>query len=176
MGLDMYLFKKHYVENFSSSPESINKVVIKRNGKIRNDIKPENIVYVVEKAIYWRKANQIHRWFVENVQDGVDNCGTYHVPREKLEELLETCKIVLKEFKLLSVKTDINGTTKNKIVIENPEVVEELLPTQSGFFFGNTEYDEYYYEDIKYTVENLEKILSEDYENKFVEYEYSSSW
>jgi hypothetical protein len=47
-----------------------------------------------------------------------------------------------------------------------------LLPSTSGFFFGNTEYDEWYYNDIQNTIEILEKAL----EDKDGEYYYSSSW
>jgi len=36
---------------------------------------------------YWRKANQIHNWFVQNIQNGNDNCGNYYVSRENLETL-----------------------------------------------------------------------------------------
>jgi hypothetical protein len=71
---------------------------------------------------YWRKANEIHNWFVQNIQNGEDDCNSYFIPREKLKELVNLCKTVKQ--------------TKNT----------DLLPTQSGFFFGSTEHDEYYYE------------------------------
>ena len=29
-----------------------------------------------EEVGYWRKANAIHGWFVRNVQNGKDDCGT----------------------------------------------------------------------------------------------------
>ncbi len=35
-----------------------------------------------------------------------------------------------------------------KQVAADPSKAEELLPTQSGFFFGGTEYDEYYMNSI----------------------------
>jgi hypothetical protein len=38
-----------------------------------------------------------------------------------------------------------------------PGVAKELLPTQAGFFFGSTDYDEYYYEDLVYTRDLLDK-------------------
>ena len=106
-----------------------------------------------EEVGYWRKANAIHRWFVENVQNGEDDCGRYPVSREQLEELLEICK-------------DIKNYT------EDPET---LLPTQDGFFFGSTEYDEYYYEDIDRTIEILERVLAEtDFDNYQIT--YHASW
>ena len=44
------------------------------------------------EIIYWRKANAIHKWFVENVQEGVDDCGEYEVTVEQLTELRDLCK------------------------------------------------------------------------------------
>ena len=54
----------------------------------------------------------------------------------------------------------------------NQDEVEELLPTQEGFFFGGTDYDESYIEDLKDTIKQLEPLL----EDKDGEYEYCSSW
>lgn len=103
---------------------------------------------------YWRKANQIHNWFVLNCQNGVDDCRETKVSRKTLMKLLADCKEVLKEY-----------NTKKSI---------EILPTKRGFFFGGTLYDKWYYKDIKDTVElieNLEKELRED-EDIY----YYSSW
>lgn len=118
--------------------------------KIGDDYSYKTILYEIA---YWRKANQIHRWFVENVQNGVDDCGRYEVTKEQITELL-------------------NVTNK---VLNNPESAETLLPTQSGFFFGDTEYDRWYYKDLNSTKEQLEKALSEtDFEHEIVY--YHSSW
>lgn len=139
---------------------------------------------VEQNVAYWRKANQIHNWFVENVQDGIDNCGYYIVSKEQLTELYDTAKKVLDSIKLVPamIKTGekYDGDKWVAIMVEgktidNPTIAERFLPTQSGFFFGNTEYDEYYYDDIKETVEQLEKIFEEtDFDNEIVY--YSSSW
>lgn len=119
------------------------------------DIKEQK--FVVEKpsssgeldlpVAYWRKANAIHKWFVD-VSGEEDNCQRIYVSGKKLKELVDLCKKVLKKHKLAS----------------------ELLPTQSGFFFGSTEYDEYYFDDLKSTVEKL-KDIDED-----GEYVYQASW
>lgn len=104
---------------------------------------------------YWRKANAIHEWFVKNVQGGKDDCGIYEVTKEQLAELLEVC---------VAVKNDFSESTATR-----------LLPTMSGFFFGSTEYDEYYWEQISYTISLLEKIINEtDFNNEMIV--YSSSW
>jgi hypothetical protein len=153
MGLDMYLHRKTNVANWNFTlPENRNEIIIKKGGVINRNIKVERISEVVEDSIYWRKANQIHAWFVSNVQDDVDDCRETYVEYEKLKELLELCKKVQKDHSL----------------------AEELLPTQSGFFFGSTEYDEDYFANIQYTIGELEKILSENNEDS--NFYYRSCW
>lgn len=150
MGLDMYLEKRTYVKQWDhQSAEEKHEVVVTKGGQ-PTKIDPKKVKYIIEEAGYWRKANQIHRWFVENVQDGIDNCGDYYVGSEKLTELLELCKKVEADHSL----------------------AEELLPSASGFFFGGTEYDEWYFEDIKNTIAILEEALSD----KHGDFYYSSSW
>jgi len=99
---------------------------------------------------YWRKANAIHRWFVENVQDGVDECQRSYVAPELLESLRDKCKEAL----------------------ENLEMSSEIMPTKGGFFFGSTEYDEWYIEDLKDTVKQLDKVLAID----GTDFYYRASW
>ena len=133
---------------------------------------------------YWRKANQIHNWFVTNVQDGEYDCGSYPVSKEQIEELLDACREVLSASELVDGKVCNGYTFENgrevpimedgKIILD-PSVADELLPTRSGFFFGGTAYDEWYYEDIKHTIEVLEDTLRDiDFEHEIVF--YSSSW
>ena len=40
------------------------------------------------------------------------------------------------------------------------EKVEDVLPTRAGFFFGSTDYDEYYIEDLKQTMEICERVMA----------------
>ena len=140
---------------------------------------------IMEQVAYWRKANHIHSWFVEHVQDGEDDC-CYHneVTKEILEDLLCTCNLVINNSKLVKGKI-INGYTfengKETPVFEDGEYIEdsnvamEVLPTASGFFFGSTDYDEWYYEDVKYTAETIRKILdTTDFDKEMIY--YISSW
>ena len=106
--------------------------------------------YIMTEEICWRKANQIHRWFVENVQNGVDNCAMYYVSKESLYKLKELCEKVL----------------------EDTSLAPSYLPTQSGFFFGSTDYDSFYFDGLKYTIEKINELLKEDYDY----YKYQSSW
>ena len=155
MGLDMYLSKKTYVKNWSfQEKEKQHSISVKLGGKARKDIKPKRVSYIVEEVLYWRKANAIHNWFVENCQDGIDECQESYVSREKLEELANICEEVVR--------------TKNT----------SLLETTSGFFFGGTEYDDYYFEECKRTAKEIRKVLKEEtpengYSGDFV---YQSSW
>lgn len=159
MGLDMYLekcsrkmwgYKDLYLpevkENKPELYEELKPYIIQRGEYFHWES-------LFEEVGYWRKANAIHQWFVENVQNGVDNCGQYEVEKKKLEELLAYCKEI----------------------IEDHSKAEELLPTQSGFFFGSTEYDEWYFEYIKDTINILEKVLEEtDFDREMITYQ--SSW
>ena len=133
---------------------------------------------------YWRKANHIHRWFVENVQNGVDDCGVYEVTKNMLERLLAECKKV-KEIAILEDGLVKNGShyedgkwideyASGKVVV-NAEAIAAILPTSSGFFFGCTDYDDWYMSIIDNTIDIIEKVLAEtDFENEVVFYE--SSW
>jgi hypothetical protein len=51
-------------------------------------------------------------------------------------------------------------------------LAEELLPSHSGFFFGSTEYDEWYFKDLTRTVEIIDRCLA----SKFDYFEYQASW
>ena len=139
---------------------------------------------IFTEIAYWRKANEIHNYFVEYVQHGVDDCRTYDVSKKQLDDLLYKCKeveriAVLEKSKVVNGYTFENGKEipmyEDGEVIVNAEEVAAILPTQGGFFFGSTDYDKYYMEDIKYTIDILEKILEEtDFDTEAVC--YHSSW
>lgn len=181
MGLDMYLTKKTYVKNWDHmKPEQLTNITVE-GGRGAN-IQTERISEIVESVGYWRKANAIHIWFVENCQNGVDECQESYVGRDNLQELLRTVNEVLDNVKM--GKGDVHtGTTyqagtrtenyeEGKIVL-NPDVCDELLPTSSGFFFGSTDYDEWYIKDLELTKQICEDALKEDDGGDFY---YQSSW
>jgi hypothetical protein len=58
-------------------------------------------------------------------------------------------------------------------VLADHDRAEELLPTQSGFFFGETAYDEYYFEDLEHTEKELTRLLEMNTDDGFY---YHSSW
>lgn len=140
---------------------------------------------IMEQVGYWRKANAIHAWLVNHVQDGEDDCTYHHeCTKEILEELLDTCKTVLESCVMTYAKVQngerlIDGKWEpiyedGKIVIDS-SVAEELLPSCSGFFFGGTDYDQWYVQDIVDTIKIVERVLeTTDFETQMVY--YVSSW
>lgn len=104
-------------------------------------------------ALYWRKANAIHAWMVAHVQGGEDNCGLYEVEPADLMKLLGACREVLGSTKLVEY-----GRTQK---LADPAVAKALLPTQSGFFFGSTDYDQWYWWDIEFTANKLEQLTKD---------------
>ena len=161
MGLDMFLIKR------------------KKSSK-KNDLWDFK-----DELVYWRKANQIHKYFC-NKGEEIDEEISYKLKKEDLQELIDICNKILKEVKTGpgKIKNGIHYNSKtnewepiweNGTTILNKEICEELLPTQSGFFFGSTEYDEYYLDNIRKTKEELGKIIDTiDYENEDVY--YLASW
>ena len=182
MGLDMYLIEKKYIG------KSKIKIVENEYQWHKNVGKEYEEVSSIDREVgYWRKANQIHKWFVDNCQNGEDNCEEHYVELDKLKELLDICKKIKENCHLIEGRVN-NGYTfkkdeegnlvKEEIVIDgkvmqNSEIAEELLPTQSGFFFGGTDYDEYYMNDIDNTIKIIEDLLKEE---DIGDIYYRSSW
>ena len=157
MGLDMYLYRKEYVSTFAWTQDE--KAVKEANlhSVIANHFNVDpNMggIYVDYCVAYWRKANAIHGWFVNTLAGGVDECQPIYVSLDKLIELRELA---------------------NSVVL-TPAMAGDILPTQSGFFFGSSDIDEWYISDMKNTVDMLDKIISsvspEDYPTFF----YQASW
>ena len=178
MGLDMYLTCMQKIEGWNSS--DYNDLIDFFNQLDQNNLQQLNLKEHLQKPniekvivhknpcfdpskfyfwpdekglMEWRKANQIHKWFVENIQNGKDDCGYYLVEKSHLQQLYQICVEIC----------------------HNIQRASELLPTQDGFFFGSTDYDINYMYDVNYTIEKLEVILKTfDFENNVIL--YTSSW
>lgn len=148
MGLDMYLKAKKYVSQYTDKEtyEKINGIDVGQSGMEINEVSAQ--------AMYWRKANAIHDWFVQNCQDGIDECQETWVGVEKLSALRDLCREVL----------------------ANKGRACELLPTTSGFFFGSTDYDDWYFQDVQNTETRLTEILENENLIKNWDFYYQSSW
>lgn len=147
MGLDMYLRKRWTIREGSDEPGRAELIPPSQVAGFT----PHDERYLIEQMAHWRKANAIHKWFVEHVQDGEDDCRAYPVTVTQLQELLTTVETVL----------------------EHPQLAEQLLPTQAGCFFGSTDYNTGYVADLQQTVTILRWALSEADE---AEFEYQASW
>lgn len=110
MGLDMSLIKK------------------KKNSEEKKEL------------IYWRKANQIRKWFVDHLEDfnQDDNGGEYVISKETIIQLID----------------DIVEVQKY------PNKAQEIMPTSNGFFFGSQDYDSYYFDTLQSTLNDLFSILN----------------
>lgn len=189
MGLDMYLNAKLYIPAYDHNTEKEKKLYKEIADKCdiikhayRNDTRSVEVSFIVA---YWRKANHIHKWFVKNVQDEIDECQDSYISREQLQELVDTCKKILNTIE--TVKGDVHtgtvyypdGTvqnlTKKGRLVAQKNIAEKFLPTQEGFFFGSTDYDEYYLQDLQSTIDMIEPLLNDKNLDKF-DFYYRSSW
>jgi hypothetical protein len=152
MGLDMYLTKETYVKNWDFVADKF-EVIVNKNGEPMKGVDPSKIKNIEEDAGYWRKFNALHNWFVQNLQEGVDDCGKYYVSKDKVQQILS----ILKE------------------IDQDNSKAEELLPTTNGFFFGGADYDEWYFKDIKYSIDIFEQVLKNIGTGSH-DYYYQSSW
>ena len=182
MGLDMYLSKKTYVKQWShDKPEEQFEVSVKRGGKPFKKIESSRVSYVTEELMYWRKANQIHGWFVHNTQEVVEEVK-YYVTKEDLQNLLDVCKQVLdvmakSKMKTVQVRSGWSGGEETYSDVETydcEDEIRELLPPTEGFFYGSYEIDEWYKNNIEETVEFLERELPKSDEHD--DFEYYASW
>ena len=161
MGLDMSLYLRYNSSGYEEHMENIKEgypeelqLIVKNDG---------NVGYISKETYYevayWRKANAIHKYFVDKCANGVDECQEINVSLGDLKELVSICEQVLNDNALAPA----------------------LLPTQDGFFFGSTDYDDYYFNKIKYTYDVCSKIIAfMDTQHKDENYDwdivYQSSW
>jgi hypothetical protein len=158
MGLDMYLDAKRYLsrhfDHFGDGDTEIIETCNRMLGIDGSDDEDYSVKEVTVRVAYWRKANAIHRWFIDNCSDdGVDDCRPMYVSTDQLKQLRNVCSEVLAD--------------RSK--------ADQLLPTMTGFFFGNNDYGDYYFEDVQHTLDRLDKILS-DKSLERCDFYYQASW
>lgn len=160
MGLDMYLSASKHIhkynwkestrDNRSVNPEFDSLITMTKldNVQTEEDIYGASIEVV---CAYWRKVNAVHAWFVANIQDGKDDCGIYYVSVENLRTLRDLCQRVIDE--------------------KRPN----LLWPQEGPFFGSTDIDSWYWENIEETIKKLNRIIDLP-DVADLSFTYHSSW
>lgn len=155
MGLDMYLERMDQVgytlEEMIGFRE---KLAGDRNADVPQEVldtkkfgfyfnNPDSRIY--ESLGLWRDIYHIHGWFVQHVQNGVDDGKAYLVSKEQLEALLKDVT------KVLALRESVS---KQVFGVEDP-----------GKFF---------YQDLEHTKENLEGALeTTDFSQQFLYYEGS---
>ena len=158
MGLDMYLEVRRTVrtyewnQQFDKVANGLGESLISLAG-LDQIVSENNYTVSIEvNAIYWRKVNSVHQWFVDNIGGGVDECQRMYVKRKDLEDLRDLVKDTL-------IHRDKASLT---------------LPPASGFFFGSTEIDEWYWEDLEYTARELDRVLANAKDSD--DFFYQASW
>jgi hypothetical protein len=159
MGLDMYLTAEKYISGYSDIDRRDRVVeAVGVHPPLRQD--GESSATVTISVAYWRKANAIHEWFVREAQDGNDDCQKHFVSVQSLKELVATCEDLLAK--------------------RDPEEAADVLPTADGFFFGSTDYDDWYWDCLEETVTQLKPLVEwfdSDEGNVLVwDLYYQSSW
>lgn len=150
MGLDVYFYKgkrknynaytKAFKEWQEKEPESgkmahdeyeklskAKQEEIQKENSEWYESQPKMDKYDITDIGYFRKVNFLMAFFKYE-----DNCEFKEIAKCELEDLVERCNAVL--------------TTPKK---SRQEKAEDLLPTQSGFFYGSTDYNEWYYKDVE---------------------------
>jgi hypothetical protein len=114
------------------SPEAYRRTQEWENGDHEEDYPDVH----VEEVWVGRKENHIHAYFEGEVGE-MENCGYLRVEREHIERLVD----------------------RLKQVVADHEMAGAALPTQAGFFFGGTEYGEYYFNDVEAELEEFKVVL-----------------
>lgn len=112
-----------------------------------------------EEVAYFRKVNFLHRWACEHLNDGDEiNCRKVEMPLEKVLDLARLCTEVLADH----------------------DLAPKLLPTQSGFFFGGTDYDEYYFSDVQAVLDACKTVMRRELNDRATGakaiYAYTAWW
>ena len=160
----MYLYRREYVGGWEwktvetdGREKALYDNIIEYLGVDSVEASPH--VYVEVCVAYWRKANAVHGWFVNQLADGVDECQSIYVSKEDLENLRMSC----------------NNVLKCPVGIKQEDVAAQygLLPTR-GFFFGNYEMDEWYIGDLENTIMQIDSVLGTS--GEWSDFIYRASW
>lgn len=86
-----------------------------------------------EADLYYRKVNFLYAFFEEHLD--YDTQMAY-VDKDDVDKLVQCCDVVLGNKNMASI----------------------VLPTQDGFFFGDTEYNKYYFSDVRKVRREFKKL------------------
>lgn len=154
----MYLYRREYVGgwnwktvNTDPKERAVYDAILDYMNLDRCEGSPHANVEVC--VAYWRKANAVHKWFCD-LDGGRDECQSIYVTKENLIELRDLAKSALKQ----------------------PAMAGDILPPTPGFFFGGYEIDDWYMEDMKTTIDQIDKVLESCKNHEYVDFIYRASW
>ena len=141
---------------------------------------------------YFRKHHSIHKWFVNNIQNGNDDCGRYEIQLKDIENLKELCEEILshvtKEKREPKFYTGSDGEQhevwqmdKYTVDEEGKEIIDEKLPSHHQSIY-DTKYTDDYFWTLENAIEVLGKVIYICQENFFMIYtdrntgEYKGHW
>ena len=163
MGLDQYLYIEKYDSAWrhekDTSDEWKKKFYEPELGDLAATLLKSGFSKTIRYEVaYWRKENAIHKWFIDNYASGEDECQDIWISTDALKKLVCVCEQVLEK--------------------RTPEIAAKLLPTTDGFFFGSTDYDEWYFSGLEDTIRMLDPVIKflDSPEGKDYDVMYSSSW
>ena len=183
MGLDMFL---SYRRNLDGIPETVQRAMRKQvyidsrpythmiQLIIENDMLDSVIDRDIkmgkpyeERIMYWREANAIHKFIIDNCANGIDDGTPIQITIDVLKNLFARCETILGSSILKSYIADDGSLT-------DPLAASLLLPLDDGFVFAS-DYDKRYVDTLKETVKVLKPIVEhpELYTDPII---YESSW
>lgn len=99
--------------------------------------------------VYFRKVNFVYAFFSNEMVN--ESCI---VDKTRIGQLKDACEDVLAH----------KG---------NVEYAQSVLPTQGGFFFGSTDYDDWYWHDVKDCLTKIKRLYKSMGEDDFVLWDFS---
>ena len=164
MGLDMYFYaRKTTYKSFSKwdKPDRADETNYPEDLKIFSDyIYDRNFKSVQTETRYqigyFRKFNALHSYIVKTFANGIDNCQDIILYKEDVEKIKKVLDDVLN-------------------VHQQAEKAKEILPTQSGFYFGGTDYDEFYFDEVKVAADLMQSFL-DNFDFESYQLVYQASW
>ena len=114
--------------------------------ELEKNLNEEVLDHYCQYDAYFRKVNFLFAYF-QNKGKMVDEYYAF-VDLDDVDDIINKCEMIL-------------AAKKGDGWLDEGETVEQfaasVLPTQDGFFFGATDYDEYYFWDVKDCLRQMKK-------------------
>lgn len=164
----MYFSRRTYVGKLKDTRDSddrwserdVDNMELKFDDADLSHVNLKNVRYIEEVFGEFRKFNALHSYVVENFGGGVDECQTIYLDIDDLIKIHETLSLV-----------------KEGLSIGDKVIAGQTLPPKEGFFFGSTEIDKWYEQDVNEAFEVFDKIIEEHSIVGYnASYSYQASW